>query len=164
MRSSGPGCLREAERQRGCQLTLALSDIVRDPPTPARVVNRPRAPTRRGGIRGGAIQRQENASCASLLALRHEKNASCASLLALRHERNVSWAPLLAFRRPELDEQEHGKFLVVDIETGDYELDADELQALKRAKAKKPEAVLYMLRLGYPTAYRLGRHAAVAHL
>ncbi len=66
--------------------------------------------------------------------------------------------------RPELDEQERGKFLVVDVETGDYELDADELQALKRAKAKKPEAVLYMLRLGYPTAYRLGRRAAVAHL
>ncbi len=64
--------------------------------------------------------------------------------------------------RPDLDEQEHGKFLVVDIETGDYELDADELQALKRAKAKNPRAVLYMLRFGYPTAYRLGRRAAVA--
>ena len=65
--------------------------------------------------------------------------------------------------RPELDEDERGKFVVVDIETGDYEVDADELRALKRAKAKNPEAVLYMLRLGYPTAYRLGRRAAAAH-
>ncbi len=62
--------------------------------------------------------------------------------------------------RREIDDSDHGKFLVLDIETGDYELDSDELQALKRAKAKKPNAVLYMLRVGYPTAYRLGRRTA----
>jgi hypothetical protein len=49
-----------------------------------------------------------------------------------------------------------GKFLVIDIETGDYEMDADDLQATKRALAKRPAAVLYGLRIGYPTAYRLG--------
>ncbi|MCZ6873302.1 MAG: hypothetical protein O7G88_07180 [bacterium] len=31
----------------------------------------------------------------------------------------------------------------------------------KRALAKRPEAVLYGLRIGYPTAYRLGGHFAV---
>lgn len=49
-----------------------------------------------------------------------------------------------------------GKFLVLDIETGEYEIDRDELAALKRAKAKRPEAPLYMLRIGYPAAYRIG--------
>ena len=46
--------------------------------------------------------------------------------------------------------------MVVDIETGDYEIDADDLAATKRALAKRPDAVLYGLRIGYPTAYRLG--------
>jgi len=49
-----------------------------------------------------------------------------------------------------------GKFLALDIETGEYEIDADERAALKRAKAKRPDAPLYLLRIGLPTAYRLG--------
>ena len=49
-----------------------------------------------------------------------------------------------------------GKFLVIDIETGEYELDADDLTATKRALTKRPAARLYGLRIGYPTAYRLG--------
>jgi hypothetical protein len=54
-----------------------------------------------------------------------------------------------------------GKFLVIDIRTGDYEIDADDLQATKRVLAKHPDAVLYGLRIGYPTAYTLGGHVAV---
>ena len=42
------------------------------------------------------------------------------------------------------------------IETGDDEIDADDLAATKRALAKRPDAVLYGVRIGYPTAYRLG--------
>ena len=54
-------------------------------------------------------------------------------------------------------EPEHlGQFVVIDIETGDYELDVDDLAATKRALAKRPDAVLYGLRIGSPTAYRLG--------
>jgi len=53
-----------------------------------------------------------------------------------------------------------GKFVVIDIETGDFEVDEDDLQATKRALAKRPDAVLYGLRVGYPTAYTLGGHIA----
>jgi hypothetical protein len=49
-----------------------------------------------------------------------------------------------------------GKFLVIDIETGEYEIDKEELAALRRAKAKHPDAPLYMVRIGYRTAYQLG--------
>lgn len=59
--------------------------------------------------------------------------------------------------RTKVESAHKGKFLVLDIDTGDYELDVDELAALKRAKAKHPDAALYILRVGYPTAYRLGR-------
>jgi hypothetical protein len=56
-----------------------------------------------------------------------------------------------------VDTGDRGKFLVLDIETGEYELDADELVALQRARRKKPDAALYILRIGYPAAYRIGR-------
>ncbi len=49
-----------------------------------------------------------------------------------------------------------GKFLVIDIETGEYEIDREELAALKRAQAKHPEAALYMVRIGSQTAYQMG--------
>ena len=62
--------------------------------------------------------------------------------------------------REKVEAQNKGKFLVVDIETGQYEIDEDDLEATKRVLAKRPDAVLYGLRIGYPTAYRLGGHAA----
>ena len=58
--------------------------------------------------------------------------------------------------RGQVEAGNKGKFLVVDIETGGYEIDADDLSATMRALAKRPAAVLYGLRIGYPTAYRLG--------
>ena len=48
-----------------------------------------------------------------------------------------------------------GKFVVIDIETGNYDVDADDLQATKRLLTKRPAAVLYGVRIGYPTAYTL---------
>lgn len=63
--------------------------------------------------------------------------------------------------RMQIDEREKGKFLVLDIETGAYEIDQDELAAVKRAKAKHQDAALYILRIGYPAAYRLGRQDLV---
>ena len=58
--------------------------------------------------------------------------------------------------RPHVEATHRGKFVVVDIETGAYEMDADDLAATKRALAKRPEAILYGIRIGSPTAYRLG--------
>jgi hypothetical protein len=43
-----------------------------------------------------------------------------------------------------------GKILVLDIYTGDYEIDSDHLTALRRARAKNPDATLYALRVGFP--------------
>lgn len=51
---------------------------------------------------------------------------------------------------------EKGKFVIIDIETGDYEIDRSDLAATKRALARRPDAILYGMRIGYPTAYKLG--------
>lgn len=58
--------------------------------------------------------------------------------------------------RSTLSKQDEGKFVVIDIETGHYEIDEDDLTATDRALAKRPDAVLYGLRVGYPAAYHLG--------
>jgi hypothetical protein len=49
-----------------------------------------------------------------------------------------------------------GKFMVIDIETGEYEIDRSEVTAFARATAKRPGAPLYLLRIGYRGAYHLG--------
>ncbi len=58
--------------------------------------------------------------------------------------------------RAEVETGNEGKFLVLDIETGAYEVDEDELAAVQRAKANNSNAALYIMRIGYATAYRLG--------
>lgn len=64
--------------------------------------------------------------------------------------------------RDSLDASDQGKFLVLDVDSGDYELDADEIAAVKRARAKHPGAVFYILRVGRSAVYRLGRKVTPA--
>ncbi|MCE9525749.1 MAG: hypothetical protein K8R36_06815 [Planctomycetales bacterium] len=47
-------------------------------------------------------------------------------------------------------------FVAIDIETGDYEVDADELAALDRLYARIPGAQPWLRRVGSPFARRLG--------
>jgi hypothetical protein len=58
--------------------------------------------------------------------------------------------------RPLVENTNMGKFVIIDIETGDYEVDDDDATATNRALNKRPEAVLYGLRIGYPAAYTFG--------
>ena len=56
-----------------------------------------------------------------------------------------------------LVEPEHnGKFIVIDIESGDYEIDEDELDAHDSLKERRPGLVGFMARVGYKSAYHLG--------
>ncbi|HXU30133.1 MAG TPA: hypothetical protein VN851_06105 [Thermoanaerobaculia bacterium] len=52
---------------------------------------------------------------------------------------------------------DRGSFLVLDIETGDYEVDRDQLAAVKRARAKHLDGAFYFLRVGHSAGYRFGR-------
>lgn len=49
-----------------------------------------------------------------------------------------------------------GKQVVIDVETGDYEIDDDGLAASKRLLSKRPDAALYGVRIGYNAVYTLG--------
>ena len=61
--------------------------------------------------------------------------------------------------RALVEEQNRGRYLVVDIETGDYEVDQEDLSATQRLLSRRPGAVIYGLRIGYPAAYRIGRRS-----
>ncbi len=59
--------------------------------------------------------------------------------------------------RPKVEmESNIGKILVVDIETGAYEIDEDHWLATHRALEKHPDAALYSVRIGYPTLGEIG--------
>jgi hypothetical protein len=50
---------------------------------------------------------------------------------------------------PKLRPDDKGKFVLIDIETGAYEIDANELAASDRLLARYPEAQVWMVRVGY---------------
>jgi len=63
--------------------------------------------------------------------------------------------------RPQVEAGNEGKFLVINVDTGEYEMDADDVAAAKRAKARFADAPRYSMRIGHPSAYRLGGHLAI---
>lgn len=59
--------------------------------------------------------------------------------------------------RPLLDAtRDDGKFVLVDIETGDFEIDANEMAASTRLRARRPKGQVWMLRVGRKAARRFG--------
>lgn len=60
--------------------------------------------------------------------------------------------------RADVETEHAGQFLVVDIRTGDYEIADDDVTAFDRALEKNPNAVLYLVRIGEPAAFRFGGH------
>jgi len=58
--------------------------------------------------------------------------------------------------RPHLTANDAGKFVVIDIETGAYEIDPDELAASDRLLARHPEAQAWLIRVGSRYARRFG--------
>jgi hypothetical protein len=58
--------------------------------------------------------------------------------------------------RSALRPEDDGKFVAIDVETGEYEMDADDYTAVTRLRARKPAADVWLLRAGYPTTCRIG--------
>ena len=56
--------------------------------------------------------------------------------------------------RARVEPENNGKFLVLDVETGDYEIDERHMAATKRLRARRPTGILYGIRIGYRTCYQ----------
>ena len=60
--------------------------------------------------------------------------------------------------RPTLTEADIGKFVIIDINSGEYEIDEDDITADERLQARRPDAFGYIMRVGYSAAYFFGGH------
>ena len=58
--------------------------------------------------------------------------------------------------RPTLRPEDDGKFVALDVDTGDYEIDEDDYAALMRLRARRPTGDLWLERVGEPAADRFG--------
>ena len=65
--------------------------------------------------------------------------------------------------RDHVAQSDEGKFVVIDIETGEYEIDADEVAAHDRLLSRHPDAQVWVTRAGSRYAWRFGlRYRPVA--
>ena len=55
-----------------------------------------------------------------------------------------------------VEPQEIGKFIVIDIESGDYEISEDMLEASDRLQKRRPDSVQFGAMVGYESAYLIG--------
>ncbi len=60
--------------------------------------------------------------------------------------------------RPTVRADQQDNFVAIDIETGAYEINADEVAASDRLLARVPDAQVWLRRIGVDYARRFGRH------
>ncbi len=65
--------------------------------------------------------------------------------------------------RPYVEPQKNGQYLILDVDSGDYEVDQDEVVATKRAQARHPNGTFLALRIGYQATYNLGGRFTASH-
>jgi hypothetical protein len=58
---------------------------------------------------------------------------------------------------PTFGPSDQGKFVLIDIESGDYEIDADEIAASDRLASRRPNAQPWLAKVGSRTARRIRR-------
>ena len=58
--------------------------------------------------------------------------------------------------RTKVEAENLGKYIVIDIDTGDYEIGEEYLDITRRIRETRADANLCILRIGYPAAARLG--------
>ena len=55
--------------------------------------------------------------------------------------------------RSQVEPREYGKFVVIDIFSGDYEVDIRDADATSRLLDRHPDAMTWAVRVGHPTPY-----------
>lgn len=58
--------------------------------------------------------------------------------------------------RPQVETDNHGRIVAIDIETGAFEVADDLLAASKRLSAQVPDAQTWFVRIGYPAVDHFG--------
>lgn len=58
--------------------------------------------------------------------------------------------------RAKVEPQHSGRFLVLDIDSADFDVADTAIEAIQRIKLRHADPALYILRVGHDAAYRLG--------
>jgi hypothetical protein len=58
--------------------------------------------------------------------------------------------------QPAVEAGNDGKYLIINVETGEYVIDMDDVAASRKAKDLFTDAPLFTMRIGRAAAYRLG--------
>ena len=58
--------------------------------------------------------------------------------------------------RPVVEAENHGRIVVIDVATGEYEMADDSLTASDRLLARLPDAKFLVLRIGHSTVHQFG--------
>jgi hypothetical protein len=58
--------------------------------------------------------------------------------------------------RSQVEEGNHGKIVAIDLETGAFEVDRNEIVACERLEAKHPDAQIWIVRIGSRHVRRFG--------
>jgi hypothetical protein len=57
--------------------------------------------------------------------------------------------------RPVLKPEDDGKFVAMDVDTGDYVVDRDDYTAVMSLRARQPAADMWLMRAGHRTTFRI---------
>lgn len=60
--------------------------------------------------------------------------------------------------RPNLTAADEDKFIAIDIETGEYELDRNEMKAVGRLRKRLPDPQIWLRHVGLGYLHRFGGH------
>ena len=66
--------------------------------------------------------------------------------------------------RSHVTEQDEGKFVAIDIETGAFEIDTDDFTATERLLTRHPDAQIWLCRVDQEVTYRIGCYPQRANL
>jgi hypothetical protein len=58
--------------------------------------------------------------------------------------------------RSQVEEDNHGNIVAIDLETGDFEVNASEIAACDRLEARHPDAQIWIVRVGSRYVRRFG--------
>jgi len=63
---------------------------------------------------------------------------------------------------PKMTLEDQGKVVAIEIESGDYEVDRNEVAAGQRLRARHPDALFWFRRVGSSYLHRFGYHRSTA--
>ncbi len=58
--------------------------------------------------------------------------------------------------KPQVETDNHGKIVAIDLETGDFEVDKSEIIACSRLETRHPNAQIWIIRIGSRHVRRFG--------